>query len=360
MKVKKIQINYIKIIAVALFLFPVSSFASDSVGTIDAGFKLTKICQDVACTTFGNANWKPTINAMTPGATAVTITDSSITGHVWGDQIGWINLAPTGAGIFVNPTTGVITGKAFANSGSWVNFNPTGQSVALVDNGAGSNFFGWVWVSGANGGWMKFDCAGTGTCIKTDWRTIPNRPVVSSGSGGGGGAVIISPTPVPTPITPTTLVKTNIEKGLFPNIKIPFLNNRQPAFTEAVADNRDDTETSQPQDIPYGADPVVPTPEEVTPGEENQFTYQYAFSSDNNRINKPSCWFCIVKRFESVKSDKYIIKYNLIPESMEIPFPIPYTKTLAFIDLISLGATAFLVWSLWKIGGPLFIRFKTH
>lgn len=100
-------------------------YASSSVGTISPGSNLTKICQDTACTTFGLVNWKPTLNASTSGATAVTITDTSITGHLWGNEIGWINLSPTGQGITVNPTTGIITGYAYAASGSWINFAPT-------------------------------------------------------------------------------------------------------------------------------------------------------------------------------------------------------------------------------------------
>jgi len=123
-----------------------------SVGTVDATNKIAKICQDSTCTDFGNVNFAPTINASTPGATALSITDADLSGNAWGDEIGWINFAPTGGGVTVNPNTGVFSGTAYSSVGSWINFSATGQSVRLVDNGAGSDFLGYAWVSGAKGG----------------------------------------------------------------------------------------------------------------------------------------------------------------------------------------------------------------
>lgn len=181
------------------FLQTYNVYASVTIGTIDTGLTLTKICKDVSCTAFGTINFKPTINVNTPGALPVTITDTGITGHAWGDEIGWINMAPTGSGIIMNPTTGVLSGKAYANSGSWINFAPTYPGsgpqvgVTLVDNGSGSNFQGWAWVSGAHGGWMKFDCSGVGTCVKTDWRAIPYRAACSDGIDNDGDTLIDFP-----------------------------------------------------------------------------------------------------------------------------------------------------------------------
>jgi peptidoglycan hydrolase-like protein with peptidoglycan-binding domain len=168
-----------------------SAHASESSGTIDVVNKLTKICQNTACSVYGTVNWRPTINSTTPGAQAVAITDSGLIGHVWGDGIGWVNLAPTGGGLTINPTTGEVSGKAYANVGSWINFSPTtvggGTHVGVTIN-SGGQFIGWAYVSGVHGGWMKFDCAGVGTCVQTDWRSVPNRTTgVPSGGGGGGG-----------------------------------------------------------------------------------------------------------------------------------------------------------------------------
>lgn len=190
MKKNFLTIIFGNLIFLTLFFLQAHNvYASVTIGTIDTGFTLTKICKDISCTAFGTINFKPTINVNTPGALPVTITDIGITGHAWGDEIGWINMAPTGSGIIVNPTTGVLSGKAYANSGSWINFAPTYPGsgpqvgVTLVDNGSGSNFQGWAWVSGAHGGWMKFDCSGVGTCVKTDWRAIPYRTTYACSDG---------------------------------------------------------------------------------------------------------------------------------------------------------------------------------
>jgi hypothetical protein len=163
------------------------AYASTTVGTIDATNKSAKICKDTSCTSFGVVNFKPTLSESTPGATAVTITDTAITGNVWGAETGWMNLAPTGAGLTVNPVSGVITGKGFASTGSWINFNPTGQGVVI--NSAGQ-FVGWAWVSGPNGGWMKFDCGAGATCVSTDWRPKPFREVCQNGIDDDGDGAI--------------------------------------------------------------------------------------------------------------------------------------------------------------------------
>ena len=191
---------FIFVLFFSLFSFSIV-YSSDSIGSIDGSNKLTRICKDTACTDYGNINWKPTLNASTTGALAVSITDSGLVGHLWGDEIGWVNLDETAGGVDINPDTGELSGYGFASTGSWVNFDPTGTGVTLVDNGGGSNFSGYAWVSGPNGGWMKFDCALAATCIKTDWRTASNR--LSGGGGSGEEPPPPSPpSPDPDPIPP--------------------------------------------------------------------------------------------------------------------------------------------------------------
>src|ERR1035437_991948 len=159
--------------AFALILCGNVALASESQGSIQSGSNLTKICKLSDCTSYGNVNWKPTLNGNTTGATAVTITDSSITGYLWGDEIGWINMQPTGAGVMVNPNTGALSGYGYANVGSWINFSPTsvsgGTPVGVAINAQGQ-FSGWAYVSGIDGGWMEFDCSSAATCIQTDWK----------------------------------------------------------------------------------------------------------------------------------------------------------------------------------------------
>ncbi|MES3030860.1 MAG: hypothetical protein V4697_00395 [Patescibacteria group bacterium] len=165
--------NLLTFLIIAItFVFAYSAEASETNGTIDASDYSARICKDAACSSYGRVNWKPT------GATAVAITDSGLTGYIWGDEIGWVRLNPVGAGVSLDATTGVLSGYAFANTGSWINFNPTdvggGTDVGVTIDSDGE-FVGWAWVSGAYGGWMKFDCGLAATCVKTDWRPIGSR-----------------------------------------------------------------------------------------------------------------------------------------------------------------------------------------
>ncbi len=202
-KFKFLLVVLLLIVFVSSWFFAMQAKASVANGTIDSSNKYARICKNVSCSVYGTVNWKPTLNADTNGATAVAVTDSGITGHLWGDEIGWINLAPTGAGLSVNSSTGVITGKAYSSVSGWINFSSTGQSVTLVDNGSGSNFYGWAWVSGINGGWLKFDCASATTCVKTDWRATSYRTVVENNDGGSSSP---SPTPPPAETPPLDTV----------------------------------------------------------------------------------------------------------------------------------------------------------
>jgi len=125
---------------------------------------------------------------------------------VWGDEIGWVNLAPTGSGVTINSATGALSGYAYANTGSWINFNPTdvsgGTDVGVSINSSGE-FTGWAWVSGAYGGWMKFDCSSSNTCVKTDWRPSGSRVSAAAPASSGSVSQSQSQSPATPPTTNT-------------------------------------------------------------------------------------------------------------------------------------------------------------
>ncbi len=348
-------LKHIFVILILVLVFSTrGAEASNSVGTIDASFKLTKICQDETCTSYGNVNWKPTINAMTPGALPVTITDTSITGHIWGDQLGWINLAPTGAGIFVNPNTGVITGKAFATGGSWINFNPTSQGVSLVDNGSGSNFSGWAWVSGPYGGWMQFDCGGVGTCIKTDWRTVPNRPVASSG-GGGGLMNIYAPTVTP----PVIIQKQDQDQNTIKEAPSKVVSGLKPqSFT--TFNTFDANEDGEPDILPPQKDQMYQGVSVAVVEYKKIFTFAHT-----EYVPKKPCSLCVIATREQgvdplVKtnaSQNIIIKFGFVPKKFELALPIsrtvdttknPPVQTKS-LDMTSTFLALIAVWGIRKV-----------
>ncbi len=119
-------------------------------------------------------NWKPT------NGTAVSVTDTAVTGTIWGETVGWINLNPSRAGI-TNTCSGVLSGYAWGQNTGWINFNPTRGGVT-IDTATG-DFSGYAWSQ--NYGWIHFDPNVSTKHVQTDWHgcTVVTPP------GGGGGSL---------------------------------------------------------------------------------------------------------------------------------------------------------------------------
>lgn len=177
----KKAIFIITYIFVLVFIAPISYAMT---GTI-TGSHQAKVCHDVTCTTPtpGFLNFKPT------GVDPLVVDSiTGISGQIWGNELGWITMNPTGAGVrFTDSQSGLLTGKAWSQVSGWINFAPTGQQVR-IDTTTG-NFSGWAWTGGPFGGWIKFDCADASTCVNTSWRP----EVLSPPSGGSGGGVLPIP-----------------------------------------------------------------------------------------------------------------------------------------------------------------------
>ncbi len=160
---------------VAFPFLPISVFAAT--GTIVDGYQQsTLLDQDLNNDGFDDViNWKPT------NGTAVSITDSTITGNIWGETIGWINLGPSQSGV-TNDGSGVLGGYAWGQNAGWINFEPTNGGVT-IDTTTGE-LEGYAWSQ--NYGWIKFECPGSDTgadvdayadtCVKTDWDPNPIDP----------------------------------------------------------------------------------------------------------------------------------------------------------------------------------------
>ena len=85
----------------------------------------------------------------------------------WGENVGWVNFAPTNGGVTVhyNGTSGYLTGYAWGENIGWIklganaggpyaNTSATDWGVNLDGEG---NLSGFAW--GENVGWIKFDPA---------------------------------------------------------------------------------------------------------------------------------------------------------------------------------------------------------
>ncbi len=138
-------------------------------GTIDASSHTSFLCSNIGCTTGSSINWKISSGTGTP----VSVNDSALIGNLWGENIGWINLAPNNQGV-KNTASGTLSGYAWGQNTGWINFRPPHGGVSINILG---EFSGYAWAQ--NYGWIKFYCPGSNTCVKTSWRPV----TVSGGSG---------------------------------------------------------------------------------------------------------------------------------------------------------------------------------
>jgi hypothetical protein len=94
-----------------------------------------------------NIGW---INLAPDFGPGVTVTDTKVTGMAWGENIGWIDLSPTGGGV-TNDGIGTLSGYAWSENVGWIDFNPLFGGVSI--NACGE-FNGKAY--GENIGWISF------------------------------------------------------------------------------------------------------------------------------------------------------------------------------------------------------------
>lgn len=104
-----------------------------------------------------------------PSNGGATVTSSSVSGYVWGEESSWINLNPTLGGV-LNDGSGNLSGYAWGENTGWINFDPTNGGVAIDCSG---DFSGYAWSE--KRGWIVFNCATDSSCssldhkVKTTW-----------------------------------------------------------------------------------------------------------------------------------------------------------------------------------------------
>lgn len=172
-------------VAIAAALL-VPAYHALAAGNIDSTNKYSQFL-NIDLDSDGNhdfVNWNPTNGG-------ATVADTGISGYIWGDTVGWINLAPTTSNQQVtvtcgaNPTTdpAYLGGYAWGQNTGWINFAPsaaTGVNKPQINPTTGA-FSGYVWAQ--NYGYMQlFSVAAGHPGVITTWRGCGN-----SNSGGGGG-----------------------------------------------------------------------------------------------------------------------------------------------------------------------------
>lgn len=172
--------KYTFVMMILLGAFQVIASSTD--GLIDTNNHSALLCMDNSCTTTTSINFRTT------NGREVHITDDKMTGDVWSEEMGWINLDPTTSGV-KNDGDGNLSGYAWGENAGWINFNPTNGGVSINSTG---EFLGYAWAQ--NFGWIKFDCATSGACVKTDWeKSTSGGGNTSGGSTTGGGEIIVEP-----------------------------------------------------------------------------------------------------------------------------------------------------------------------
>ena len=106
-----------------------------------------------------NVGW---INFAPTGKDGATVTDTSVSGLVWSENIGWINLSPSGQDGVINDGNGNLSGYAWGENVGWLNFDRV-----KLDPATGI-FSGYAW--GENIGWVSFLSDPAPKKVVTSWK----------------------------------------------------------------------------------------------------------------------------------------------------------------------------------------------
>jgi hypothetical protein len=104
------------------------------------------------------------------GGPGLEVQKGILTGYIWGENIGWINLHPAFGGV-VNDGKGRLSGFAWGENIGWINFQPTDGGVTIAPKTGVFSGFAW----GENIGWIQFNSPSTPAFqMVTSWRnTFP-------------------------------------------------------------------------------------------------------------------------------------------------------------------------------------------
>jgi len=166
----KMRHLFVTFMAMMLSVAAVDVSASETNGTINSSYKFA----------WGeNLGW---VNMAPQTGGGLSITDSAVTGYAWTSAAGWLNFSADGV---TNTSEGVLGGSAWSSQKGWIDF--TGVTI----NSSGV-FTGTAGTEGSTAGRISFDCD---NCeVRTDWRPASARTsddddsIVSSGSSGGGSS----------------------------------------------------------------------------------------------------------------------------------------------------------------------------
>ena len=187
-----------------------------------------------------------------PAPYNVTVTDTELTGYLWGPLVGYVNLNCNNTGgcatsnFKVQNVSGQLSGYAFGENAGWISFscanaeinNCSSNGYASTSINADGEFVGYAFAQ--NFGWIHFDCNSSASCVKTDWRKLSNRTIRAIEPGTTTGASISSSGGSPS--TQTENTSSSSAKNLFdgicigasclsvpiPSSVLPIVDNKKP------------------------------------------------------------------------------------------------------------------------------------
>lgn len=167
---------------------PLFVIASSTTGTIDSVFKYAK----------GVERTDVRINfGFFRGTNGVVVTDSSLSGYAWGENVGWVNLYPGGGGV-LNNGEGVLSGYASSELGGWINFN----GVTINSSG---EFLGYATTEKI--GTLVFNCATNNSCATSDFKVATDWRPASVRKNAPPDPTYTNPIDTPPPVFTNTTTK---------------------------------------------------------------------------------------------------------------------------------------------------------
>lgn len=149
-----------------------------------------------------------------PDQGGATVTDTAITGYIWGESVGWIRLNPTQSGV-TNSCSGILGGYAWGENTGWINFAPTqatGSNQPKINTTTGaitgsvwSQNYGWITLNSGDGSHPGLTTTWTGCTDDGGEDEEDPAPPIQSGGPGPSPVPTPPPNPVPPPVNPDTL-----------------------------------------------------------------------------------------------------------------------------------------------------------
>lgn len=170
--------KYTFIIFFALFLPVVIVLASSDIGTFDpAGLGYNRAYL-VNNSDLNNISKEIIVGKfIIQTAQNGSISDSELTGWMWGSATGWISFncsnvpgSCTASNYKVTvDQNGYLSGYAWGPQSGWVNFAPTGAGANTVRINEYGVFSGYAWVQSF--GYLSFNCSNDSSCGTVDFKT---------------------------------------------------------------------------------------------------------------------------------------------------------------------------------------------